>query len=140
MNEQANTEVIRSTYAAFNKGDMDAIMSHIADDAKWNNQGAPNVPYAGSYEGKTEIPKFFQAIAEATSGGQVVAEEFIAQGDRVVAVGRYRATVRATGAPIDSPIAHVFTVRDGKIASWDGFSDTAKVSAAHAQQSASAGR
>ena len=140
MNEQANTEVIRSTYEAFNKGDMIAILSHIAEDAKWNNQGPLNVPYAGSYNGKAEIPRFFQAIAESTTGGQVVAEEFIAQGDRVVAIGRYRATVRGTGAQIDSPIAHVFTVRDGLIVTWDGFSDTAKVSAAHGPQSASAGR
>jgi len=134
MNEQANTEVIRSIYAAFNAADLTAIMNLIAEGATWHNQGAANVPYAGSYNGKTEIPRFFQAIAESTTGGEVVAEEFIAQGERVVALGRYRATVRGTGAQIDCPIAHVFSVRDGKIVSWEGYSDTVQVSAAHAPQ------
>ena len=51
-----------------------------------------------------------------------------------------RATVRGTGAQIDCPIAHVFSVRDGKIVSWEGYSDTVQVAAAHAPQMASAGR
>ena len=55
MNEQANTEVIRSIYAAFNAADLTAIMSLIAEGATWHNQGAANVPYAGSYNGKTEF-------------------------------------------------------------------------------------
>ncbi len=134
MNEQANTEVIRSIYAAFNAADLTAIMSLIGEGATWHNQGASNVPYAGSYNGKTEIPRFFQAIAESTTGGEVVAEEFIAQGERVVALGRYRATMPATGAQIDCPVAHVFSVRDGKIVSWEGYSDTVQVAAAHTPQ------
>jgi len=134
MNEQANIEVIRSIYAAFNAADLTAVMSLIADDATWHNQGAANVPYAGSYNGKTEIPRFFQAIAESTTGGAVVAEEFIAQGERVVALGHYRATVRSTGAQIDCPVAHVFSVRGGKIVSWEGYSDTVQVAAAHTPQ------
>ncbi len=45
----------------------------------------------------------------------------------VVVTGRYRATVRSTGAEIDTPIAHLFTVRNGKIEKWVGFSDSAQV-------------
>jgi uncharacterized protein len=140
MNEQANIDIIRSIYAAFNAADGPGIMSLIAEGASWHNQGAANVPYSGSYNGKTEIPRFFQAIAESTTGGEVVAEEYIAQGERVVALGRYRATVRDTGAQIDCPIAHVFSVRDGKVVSWEGYSDTAQVAAAHTRQTASASR
>ena len=67
MNEAANIQVIRSTYAAFNAADLTAIMSFIAEDSTWHNQGPANIPYAGTYNGKTEIPRFFQAIAESTS-------------------------------------------------------------------------
>ena len=139
MNEQANIEVIRSTYAAFNAADLTAILSHLADGATWHNQGPATVPYAGTFNGKTEIPRFFQAIAESTTGGEVAAEEFIAQGERVVALGRYRATVRANGTAIDCPIAHVFTVRNGLIVSWEGYSDTVQVAAAHNPQAATVG-
>ena len=65
-------------------------------------------------------------------------EEFVAQGDMVVVTGRYRATVNGTGAEIDSPIAHFFTVRNGKIEKWVGFSDSALVADAHTGKAAAA--
>jgi ketosteroid isomerase-like protein len=55
-----------------------------------------------------------------------------------VTEGRYTATVRITGAKIDARIAHIFTVRDGKVASWRGYGDTAAVLAAHMGKAASA--
>ena len=63
----------------------------------------------------------------------------IADGDTVIATGRYTATVRDNGAEIDVPIAHVFTVRNGKVSKWVGLSDTAKVAEAHTR-AAAAGR
>ncbi len=57
----------------------------------------------------------------------------------MVATGRYQATVRNTGAEIDTPIAHFFTVRNGKIEKWVGFSDSAHVADAHTGKAA-AGR
>ena len=65
---------------------------------------------------------FFQAIGNSTSGGKVVPERFIAQGDTVVSLGRQTATARSTGARIDAPVAHIFTARDGMVTSWIGFS------------------
>ena len=70
-----------------------------------------------------EILEFFQAIADSTTGGTVIAGIFIAQGDTVVALGSYTATVRNTGAEIDTPVAHIFTVRDGKVSGGRASSD-----------------
>lgn len=50
----------------------------------------------------------------------------------MVSIGRFSATVKETGKQIDVPVAHLFAVRDGKIARWVGFSDTARVAAAYA--------
>src|ERR1041384_807619 len=114
MNEQSNVELIRKMYAAFGAGDVQTILGGVADNAAWINHGPATIPYAGSRTGKAQIGEFFKAIGDSTTGGKVVAENFIAQGETVVATGRYRATVRQTGAEIDTPIAHVFTLRDGK--------------------------
>jgi len=131
MNEQQNIQLIKDVYAAFGAGDIQTILSHLADDADWTNYGPSVVPYAGSYKGRAEIAKFFEAIANSTTDAKVVADEFIGQGDTVVATARYIATVRHNGAQIDTPLAHIFTVKDGKITRWQGFSDSAKVAAAH---------
>ena len=138
MNEQDNIELIGKIYKAFTAGDAATILASVGDQTSWINYGPATVPYAGSRAGKAEIMEFFQAIASSTTGGVVVPEEFIAQGDMVVVTGRYRATVRNTGVEIDTPIAHLFTVRNGKIEKWVGFSDSALVADAHTGKAAAA--
>lgn len=137
MNED-NVAVIRNTYKAFGEGDLETILANVHDNADWINYGPATIPYAGSRKGRAQVIEFFQAIASSTTGGKVTAETFVAQGDIVVALGRYSAVVRATGAQIDTPVAHVFTVQNGKITRWAGYSDTAEVAAAHSGASAAA--
>jgi hypothetical protein len=138
MDDQDNIGLTRKIYAAFGTGDVQTILESVADDADWINHGPVTVPYAGSRSGKTQILEFFQAIADSTTGGTVIADNFIAQGDTVVALGSYKATVRSTGAKIDTPIAHFFTVRHRKVVRWEGFSDSALVAAAHTGKAAAA--
>ena len=136
MSETQNIALIQRIYSAFSAGDIQTILDNVGDKADWVNIGPSTIPYAGDFTGR--IPDFFQAIGQSTSGGKVTADKFIAQGDTVVAIARYTATVRATGALIDSPLAHIFTVLDGKVTSWLGFSDTAAVAAAHTETAAAA--
>lgn len=136
MHEQENVALIQKVYAAFGAGDIQSLLNQVDATAEWVNHGPSTIPYAGNFTGR--IPAFFQAIGESTTGGKVTADRFIAQEDTVVSIGRYTATVRRTGANIDTAIAHIFTVRAGKIASWVGFSDTAAVAAAHVGTAASA--
>ena len=56
--------------------------------------------------------------------------EYVAQGDKVVALGTERGRVRATGKTFDNPWALVFTVRDGLITEFRGYEDTAAVASA----------
>ena len=136
MSEQTNTTVLKSTYAAFNSGDIQTILANVAPNAEWVNYGPAAVPYFGDFSGR--MADFFTAIGESTTGGSVTIDQYIASGDVVVSQGRYRATVRNTGTKIDAPIAHVFTMRDGKITSWKGYGDTAAVLAAHTGKAVSA--
>lgn len=136
MSEQDNAALIKKLYAAFAAGDAQTILDSVADKAEWVNHGPSTVPYAGNRSGKEQIRGFFQAIGDSTTGAKVLAEKIMTSGDMVITTGRYRAKVRDTGAEIDTPIAHLFTVRDGKVVRWEGFSDTAQVAAAHAGKAA----
>jgi uncharacterized protein len=133
MSEE-NIGVIQTTYAAFNTGDIQALLANVAPNAEWVNYGPDAVPYFGNFTGR--IAAFFNAIGESTSGGNVAIDRYMASGDTVIAEGRYTATVRSTGQRIDAPIAHVFTLRGGKITSWRGYGDTAAILAAHTARSA----
>jgi uncharacterized protein len=139
MSDQENISLIRNMYRAFGAGDVQSILSNVDSDAEWTNHGPATIPYAGSWRGNARIGEFFQAMADSTTGGEEIPENFIAAGDAVVVTGRYRARVRDTGAQIDSPVAHFFTIRAGKVAKWVGYSDTAAVADAH-RGKAAAGR
>jgi ketosteroid isomerase-like protein len=128
---QSNTGVIQNVYAAFNRGDLQAVLANVQPNAEWVNFGSGSVPYFGDFTGR--ITNFFQAIGQSTNGGNVAVDRYIDAGDTVITEGRWSATVKDSGARIDAPIAHVFTLRDGKISSWRGYSDTAAVAAAHTQ-------
>lgn len=126
-----NVKFIEDIYAAYAKGDSQFILDHVTDDVDWRNEGPESIPYAGIFKGRKDVQRFFQALANTVDNGRVTAEEWIAQGDKVVSTGRFTATVKATGKRIDVPIAHVFTVRNGKIARWLGYADTARVAEAY---------
>lgn len=136
MTEQANTSVIRNIYEAFNRGDIETVLANVNPTAKWVHPGPATVPYYGDFSGR--MVEFFQAIGGSTSGGNVTIDQYIASGNQVVTEGRYTATVTDTGARIDAPIAHFFTLHDGKVTSWRGYCDTAAVMAAHTQKIATA--
>jgi hypothetical protein len=133
---ESNSAVIKNIYAAFNRGDIEAVLATVQANAEWVNYGPASVPYFGDFRGR--MPDFFQAIGQTTTGGNVTVDRYLEAGDSVIAEGRYTATVKATGATINEPIVHVFTLHDGKISSWRGYGDTAVVAAAHAGKAASA--
>ena len=130
----SNTAVIQSVYAAFNSGDVRTVLANVASNAEWVNYGPSSVPYFGNFTGR--IADFFQAIGESTSSGNVAVDRYMEAGDNVITEGRWTATVKDTGQRIDAPIAHVFTLREGKVSSWRGYSDTAAVVAAHTGKAA----
>ncbi|HJU63118.1 MAG TPA: nuclear transport factor 2 family protein [Candidatus Binatia bacterium] len=63
-----------------------------------------------------------------------VAEEFIAAGEHVVALGRIEGKTRKGAVSIDVPYAHVWTVRDGYLQRLRAFTDTAVLAHALAKQ------
>ena len=62
-----------------------------------------------------------------------VAEEFIAAGEEVVAIGRIQGKTRKAAVPVDVPFAHVWTVRDGYLQRLRAFTDTALLARALAK-------
>jgi len=57
-------------------------------------------------------------------------EDFIAEGDRVVAVGQMSWRNRATGKVVETPKVDIWTFRDGKAVAFAEYYDTARTIAA----------
>jgi ketosteroid isomerase-like protein len=58
-------------------------------------------------------------------------QDFIAEGDKVVATGISRWHVKSTGLTYDNPWTHVFTIRYGKVSRLRQYNNTAAAEAAY---------
>ena len=47
-------------------------------------------------------------------------------GDHVVVLGNYRGTLKAGGAALDAQYCHVYRFRDGKVVTFQQYTDTAQ--------------
>jgi ketosteroid isomerase-like protein len=131
MSEQQNIGLIQSIYDAFGRGDIAAILEKLTPDVEWTMEGPSAVPFYGKRSGPQGAASFFAAIGTTQTDQKLTIQEWFAQGDRVITFGRYTATVTATGKTAEGPIAHSFTVRDGKVSRWVGYGDTADMFAAY---------
>jgi len=126
--EDSNVRQVQSAYAAFSRGDIAGILATLADDVLWITPGSSAA--AGERRGKQEVAGFFQTINEMWEFLAFEPRDFIASGDRVVALGRYDARSRQTGRTAASHWAMVFTFRDGAVVRFQEYTDTSTLEAA----------
>ena len=133
MQEAQNIQVVKDTYAAFGRGDVQGILDRLDDGIVWEGvYGAgPHVPTSGERRGKAQVAEFFKQVAQNVNLSRFEPKEFIATGDKVVALGHYTATT-PIGKNFDSDFAMVFTLRNGKVTEFQEFTDSAAVNAAYA--------
>ncbi len=121
----SNTEPVRALYAAFANGDMPAALATMAPDIAWNE--AENYPYAdrNPYIGpEAVLMGVFARIGADWDGFAANSEEMIDGGDTIVSLGHYSGVCKATGKQMRAQFAHVFRVRNGKIAAFQQYADT----------------
>lgn len=127
MSEQENAQVVQSVYAAFGRGDIPAFFDALADDVELALPYPADIPNAGTFHGKAGIQKWLGLTMENVEFRALEPQAYIAQGDKVVALLHTEATVKRTGRTVDQDVAHVWTLRDGKIARHQAYEDTAAV-------------
>jgi ketosteroid isomerase-like protein len=125
MNAQDNKRIVIEGYQLFQAGDIPHLLERYHDDALWIEPEAEYVPFAGRHNGKAEIARFFQTLDAEAQALRFEPKEFIAEGDKVVVIGEATWLCKQTGRSYDSPWVHVFSLRDGKVARFESFQDTA---------------
>ena len=131
MNKQENTKLVQQVYENFKNGDIKALLNLLSDNIEWQLPEIENVPFAGKRRGHEEMGQFFASLAGTQEVQHFDPREFIAQGDKVVALGHYAWRVRSTGREFGGDFAHVFTVHNGKVVRFHEYMDTAAAAAAH---------
>ena len=126
MSEQTNVRTLKDAYSSFKKGDVESVLKVLTDDVEWITPGpADLMPVAGKRRGQHEVAEFFFTLKEQENVEVFEPHEYIAQGDKVVALIKYRGRVRATGRTVEADLVHVFTFANGKIRRFQEYYDTA---------------
>ena len=115
---------VRSAYAAFSRGDLEGALALMDDEIVWHQ--AQGLPHGGTYHGLAAVrEKIFGPIEEDWwVGFDATPDEVIGCGDRIVVVGRYSGTAKASGRPLDVPFAHVWYFEAGRAVRFLQFTDT----------------
>jgi len=123
------TEFVQSLYAAFGRGDAKAILDNLDPAVQWwSNGDSKTIPWSGAREGIAGAASFLQALGENLDFEAFEPGEFHAAGDTVTVLGRTRARNKKAGHGVfDCRWAHIFTVRNGKLADFKEFYDTAAI-------------
>jgi uncharacterized protein len=125
MSEQENTGLVQQAYGYFQSGDIPAVLDLLSEDVEWLLPEVGGVPGGGNWHGREQVGQFFQTLSDTEEVRQFEPREFVAQDDKVVALGHYAWHVKSTGREWESDFAHVFTVRDGRVTGFQEYTDTA---------------
>ena len=126
MSEYDNLSVVKDTYLAYRQHNFPALRECLASDVRWFAIGPPDaIPSAGVRYGPDQVEQYFATLEDVEGVSSFEPREFIAERDKVVAIGDLDRKVKSTGSTINSPWIHVFTLRRGKIAEFQSFYDTA---------------
>src|SRR5215211_7208207 len=114
MSEHENTELVQRAYGSFRDGDIPALLDSLSEDVQWVTAEIEGVPVGGTWRGREQVGQFFETLSDGQEARQLELREYVAQDDRVIALGHYAWHVKATGKVWESDFAHVLTLRDGK--------------------------
>ena len=130
-----NVEALRVAYREWerSKGEnADCWLSILDDNVKLRSlsEGRPGMEFSRRRQSKAEVAAYLTGLAADWSMNYFKIDEFVAQGDRVVAIGSCGWRNKRTGKSVDTPIVGLWRFKNGKITEFFELYDTATVQAA----------
>jgi hypothetical protein len=119
-----NVDLVRGLYEEFAQRGTAAIPTDLIEP-DFELALFPPFP-SGPFQGQQGVADFAREFDAMFEEYRLEPEEFIEIEDRVAVVVRFRGHGIGGGVPVDERIAHVWTVRHGKVARADFYTDVAE--------------
>jgi ketosteroid isomerase-like protein len=122
--------VLDSYYAALRAGDFSTLEQLLTPDVCVQYFGPAGVlPWSGRHDGVAGYRHFLTLVRAALELVEMVPEATVAEGDWIVVMGRGLWRARSSGREIRVGSTNAFRCRDGRIAEYRVYTDTAAFAA-----------
>ena len=109
-----DAQFLKAFADAWNRHDIDALMSFMADDCAFHAVAGPDL-LGRSFVGRDAVREGFQLAWQTFPDAAWLDGDHFVHGDRGVSESTFSGT-KADGTRIEARMVDVFTFRDGKIA------------------------
>jgi ketosteroid isomerase-like protein len=97
MSDKSPLELVQQMYAAFGQGNVAAMQALITEDFEWDSRYSAGVPLGGLWRGHDGLLEFLKTVGETVDALAFETQEFIAQDNKVVALGFDESRAKSTG-------------------------------------------
>jgi len=143
MSVEDNVALMRSLYEAYSRRNPAPLFETLSDTVQFHFVAHPDhFTFAGSHIGKDGVQRALELIAQEYEWLVYQARDFIAEGDRVVALTDGVIQHRASGKELPMRMVDIIRIEDGRIVEFTEFFDSAAMLAndmAHRAQRAAVG-
>ena len=133
--EQNNVARLKEAYQLWSEtegGSIEHWLNLAADNIDFRSlaDGAAGAEFTQARASREDMRKYLNELCADWTMVFHTMDEFVAQGDQVVAIGNCAWRCERTGKTVETPKVDVWRFRDGKAVFFFEFYDTAKVFAA----------
>lgn len=122
MSIEKNVQVVKDFFKAIG-GDKHAVLELVAEDIEWIIPGE-DWPLAGTHRGHAGLAATLRKASEEVEMTYPKPPEFVAQGDRVLAIGVAVGKIKATNKTFEDRWVFDITLRNGKVTKIREYIDT----------------
>src|SRR2546430_438754 len=114
--------MLSSVYEAMNRGDLEGVLRLQAADVEWRGPRAfPDL--TEPHHGHSGVRAYAEQVSGAWSKFSIRPERFLDLGEAVLVLAREHGRGRDSGAEVQHPTAHLWTLRDGLVVRFEVFWD-----------------
>ena len=124
-----NVDLVKQAYSDFSTGNVAGVLALFDPAIEWcESKGMPFVKGDGIFIGaEAVVTNVFMNLPVSFDGFNISVNEIFGADDKVVMVGYYMGTNKATGNPFKANATHIWTVNNGKLTHLFQAVDTATI-------------
>jgi len=133
-NEAANVQILKDAYREWHEsrgGSVEQLLSICDPGIRWGSvpRGEAPLAFAKQYESRDALQAYFGGLLSEWTMISYTIDEYVAQGDAVVARGSTSWTNKKTNNVMNTPKVDFWRFRNGKAVEFYEYFDTAHVAA-----------